>query len=153
VRGVSVAKYGIADFRYDAGGRTAVWTLSQPIGADRVVFELDKAKFGGQAQRLNVLPGDVNGDGAVLADDFSDVKRRFFTSTTNRGSGNTGYSALSDVNGSGSILADDYSEVKRRFFTKLPGADPAPAAVTPATAALRVAGATRDLFSPGRVLA
>jgi hypothetical protein len=78
VRGVNVAKYGVADFRYDPAARTAVWTLNQRIGADKVVFELDAAKFGDQSRHIDVLPGDVNGDRAVLADDFSAVKRRFF---------------------------------------------------------------------------
>lgn len=78
--------------------------------------------------RFNVLPGDVNRDGRVLADDFSAVKRKFFTSTTNPGSGEGAYSIFHDVNGSGSILADDFSAVKSRFFSRLP--DVAPAAAT-----------------------
>jgi hypothetical protein len=70
--------------------------------------------------RVNVLPGDVTRNGAVLADDFSDVKRRFFKSTTNVGSGDTGYSVFDDVDGNGSIVANDFSEVKKRFFDRLP---------------------------------
>ena len=73
---------------------------------------------------------DANSDGSVLADDFSAVKKRFFSSTTNVGSGDAAYSAFADVDGSGTILANDTSEVKRRFFTTLP---PDPSAAAPLT--------------------
>ena len=74
---------------------------------------------------LNVLAGDLDRSGVVLANDFSDVKRKFFSSTTNPGSGPAAYSVFHDVNGSGSILADDFSAVKQRFFSRLPPpADP-----------------------------
>ena len=64
---------------------------------------------------VNVLPGDVNRNGTVLANDFSEVKQRFFANTTS-----PNYSVFHDVDGSGSILANDFSEVKRRFFNRLP---------------------------------
>jgi Dockerin type I domain len=70
--------------------------------------------------RINVLPGDADRNGTVLANDFSEVKRKFFSSTTNLGSGAAAYSIFHDVTGSGNILADDFSEVKRRFFNTLP---------------------------------
>jgi Dockerin type I domain len=82
--------------------------------------------------RINVLPGDVDRSGTVLVNDFSEVKRKFFSGTTNPGSGAAAYSIFHDVNGSGSILADDFSEVKRRFFNTLPGPVPAAASVTTA---------------------
>jgi hypothetical protein len=102
---------------------------------------------------LNVLQGDVDGDGTVLADDFAAVKRQFFTSTTspfNPTDPSSGYSPFHDVDGSGSILAVDYSEVKKRFFQSLPAA-PAPtfSAAAPRTTARRV---TRDLFGPPPLL-
>jgi hypothetical protein len=70
--------------------------------------------------RLNVLQGDVERSGSVLAADFSDVKSRFF-----RTAGGPGYSVFDDVDGSGSILADDFSAVKARFFDSLIVAPPA----------------------------
>lgn len=66
--------------------------------------------------RVNVLPGDVNRNGAVLADDFSAVKQKFFVGTGDP----FNYSVFLDLDGSGSILAEDYSAVKRRFFDRLP---------------------------------
>ena len=70
--------------------------------------------------KFNVLPGDVDRNGTVLANDASDVKRRFFTTPANPGSGASAYSAFHDTDGSGSILANDFSNVKRRFFNRLP---------------------------------
>ena len=63
---------------------------------------------------LNVLQGDVDKSGGVVAADYSDVKKRFFKSTTSTVTGTSAdYSAFHDVDGSGSILANDYSEVKK----------------------------------------
>ena len=69
---------------------------------------------------LPVLPGDVNRNGAVVANDFSEVKHKFFSTVTNVGSGQRRYSVFHDVDGSGTILANDFSEVKKRFFGRLP---------------------------------
>ena len=95
-----------------------------------------------------VLQGDVNKSGSVLADDFSDVKKKFFASATVPGpAGPAQYSVFHDVDGSGSILANDFSEVKKRFFDDLPAA----AAVT-ASARRDRPSATADLFSGAPVL-
>ena len=67
--------------------------------------------------RVNILPGDADRSGTVLANDFSQVKQRFFENPSS-----ASYSIFHDVNGSGSILADDFSAVKGRFFSQLPAA-------------------------------
>jgi parallel beta-helix repeat protein len=135
---------------FSVSGGYATWRLAQPIGADRVTLELrsggaagvkdlvgrpldgewangadnfpsgDGAGGGDFVFTFNVLPGDVTGSGSVLADDFSEVKKRFFKDTADTTTGDTSYSPFHDVDGSGSILADDYSEVKKRFFDTLP---------------------------------
>jgi hypothetical protein len=68
--------------------------------------------------RLDVLQGDVDASGSVLASDFSDVKKKFFRSTNSPtgATADASYSPFGDVDGSGDILANDYSEVKKRFF-------------------------------------
>ena len=125
VTGADGSAYAVAGFAYDPQSRTATWTLARPLDrADRVTAELSGST--GWSTRFDVLPGDVNGNGAVLADDFSDVKRRFFTTAAGAGD----YSVFCDVNGSGSILAEDFSEVRARFFQTLPAA--ATTSVTPA---------------------
>jgi hypothetical protein len=152
--GVNGANREITAFRYDGRTRTAQWTLRNPISADRLTLALTTSRVnragnlldgewangadtypggngtaGGDFRfRLNVLPGDVNRNGSVLADDYSEVKRKFFTSTSNPGTGGAAYAVYDDVDGSGSILADDFAAVKSRFFTRLPGGEPAAAA-------------------------
>jgi hypothetical protein len=87
---------------------------------------------------INSLPGDIDRSGAVLANDFSSVKKKFFKDTDDPVAGtDADYSPFHDVNGSGSILADDFSEVKKRFFTRLPEGGPAGTSVTFAVTPLR----------------
>jgi hypothetical protein len=90
----------------------------------------------------------VNRSGAVLADDSSDVRRRFFTSPARPGTGEAAYSVFHDVNGSGSILADDFAEVKWRFFNYLPpiGSLRAPAAPPPDSSISRELFGTRPVI-------
>ena len=124
--------------------RTFAFTLDRPLGnlttggENGVKVQMNVAG-GGVADapytlQLNALQGDVNQTGAVLADDFSDVKKKFFRSTSAEGpAGDTQYTVFHDVNGSGSILADDFSEVKKRFFDNFQGGLPAAAAPFSAT--------------------
>jgi hypothetical protein len=53
VRGVRVADYphDPARFRYDAAARTATWTLTRPVVADRMILELKRVAGGGVARR------------------------------------------------------------------------------------------------------
>ena len=75
---------------------------------------------------FSVLPGDTSRSGTVLADDYSAVKKKFFSTTSTPVNGSDGdYSPLHDVDGSGNILANDFSEVKKRFFNTLPSGSPA----------------------------
>ena len=163
VRGVTVPNYTITAFDYQPSTRTATWTLSQPIRNDKVLLDLD-ADAGGVSSpqggtldgewnnagdtfpsgngtaggdfrfRINVLPGDTSRNGTVVAEDFSDVKNRFFRTTAQPGpAGPSQYNVFRDVDGSNAILANDFSLVKARFFNTLPGGEPAaPAAGTAA---------------------
>jgi subtilisin-like proprotein convertase family protein len=100
---------------------------------DRLRLTVPNAAAGGAAYVLNfnVLPGDVDNSGVVLAADFSEVKKRFFKDTTDATSGDSSYSPYHDVDGSGNILAFDFSEVKKRFFDSLPPAAAAATAANP----------------------
>jgi uncharacterized delta-60 repeat protein len=153
LRGVSVAEYAVADFSYDPDTRTAVWTLDRTIGADRVRVELDVEGVRPFATQFNVLPGDVDRGGTVVA--AGAVKRSFFRTVSNPGVWPDPYSIFRDVDGSGAILADDFSEVKKRFFTRLPAGEPTPvpAAITAQAAApLRSRSVARSLFGAAPVL-
>ena len=160
VRGVRRSEYAVTSVSYDAPTRTATWALAELIDHDKVVIRLDGDGADGIAAggklldgewvngadaypsgdstpggdfvfRINVLPGDVSRSSVVLADDFSQVKRKFFSSTSGPGTGDAAYSIFHDVNGSGSILADDFSEVKRRFFSTLPSGEPGAGGAAP----------------------
>jgi hypothetical protein len=103
VRGVNVPNYGVNSLVNNVGTHTATWRLTQFLAADKVMLELTGVTGNGQAldgewatggtfpsgdgtpggafrYRMDVLPGNVNRTGSVLADDFSGVKARFFTS-------------------------------------------------------------------------
>ena len=86
---------------------------------DRVKLDIPGGGAAGApfSMRFNFVQGDVNKSGSVLANDYSEVKARFFQNTTN-----PAYSPFHDVDGSGSVLANDYSTVKARFFHNLPAA-------------------------------
>jgi murein DD-endopeptidase MepM/ murein hydrolase activator NlpD len=125
LHGTRVDRYPRAGFSLDAVTRTATWTFAQDIVSDRLVVLLDASVTGLPFDRtLSVLPGDVTRDGIVLADDFSAVKKKFFSSPSSPGTGDAAYSVFHDVDGSGTILANDFSEVKKRFFNELPAAAP-----------------------------
>lgn len=105
---------------------------------DRLTLRVVGGGPGGSAYVLtfNVLQGDVDKSGSVLANDYSAVKARFFQNPSR-----PNYTAFHDTDGSGSILANDYSAVKVRFFDNLP-----PAPSTPAPRLDR-SSATDDLFT------
>jgi hypothetical protein len=106
VRGVRSGVLDAALFSYNPGTFTATWTFDQPLAADLVMLSLDgdsatgvtdsagtplgaDTSGPGGAPRghdfrllLPVLPGDVNRNGAVVANDFSEVKRKFFSTSS-----------------------------------------------------------------------
>lgn len=81
--GVNVARYGVGGFAYDALSRTATWALDPPVSADRLRLNIageaadpapvsiaasgsDLLNGGSDFEiRLDVLAGDVNGDGVT----------------------------------------------------------------------------------------
>jgi hypothetical protein len=159
VKGVTSADYPVTGVQttYDPrrNQTTATWALATPLRADRVRVEFGAAGgntlVGGEqlfGLWLNVLPGDVNRSGAVLADDASGLKKRFFSTAAAPGTGASAYSVFADVNGDGAILASDFSEVKKRFFTTLPGAAAAaPQGAATSAPVRRTRPASRDLLA------
>jgi subtilisin-like proprotein convertase family protein len=78
---------------------------------------------------FSVLQGDVLHAGEtghqVVANDASDIKPRFFSSTNNPGAaGPRQYTVFHDLDASGSIVANDFSLAKARFFDNLPPPPP-----------------------------
>jgi hypothetical protein len=173
--------YEFSDFFYDATTRTARWRLARPPANDRLTLSLSADKGGvigasgepldgewanGTDQypsgdgaaggnfnfALNVLAGDVNGDGGVNALDLGQIKARLNRTTTTPGAGNTGYTVFADLTSDGRINALDLGAAKLRLNSRLPRAilllvaTPVAPAGTPVLAA-SAASVTRDLFS------
>ena len=149
VRGVNVATYGITGFTYDAATRTGVWTLAQTVANDKLRLFLDDARVAGLdgewadgadaypsgdgaaggdfTFRLNVLAGDVTGEGAVNALDMALLKQKLGSTATNPGTGGAAYSVFADVAGDGALNALDLAAVKQRLGNQLPPGEPAAA--------------------------
>ena len=104
---------------------------------------------------LNVVQGDVNKSKSVLANDYSEVKARFFKNTRSTVTGTNDYSPFHDVDGNGMIQAADYSAVKRRFFNSLPAPAPVAGASVASSPTLTLTGAsaTKNLFAAIPILA
>jgi len=118
-------------------GTTAItWTLTpvgQYVGTDRytvVLYEgvTDMAGnplVGGWTADLNVLVGDVNGDGRVSGRDRREMRSAYGSST-----GGAAYTILADLNGDGRISSRDRRILRDNYGAALPD----PPAVPGATA-------------------
>jgi hypothetical protein len=110
VNGVNVANYGPVTL--SGSGTSYVVTLAQPINAaDRVTLTIAALKFTGE---LDVLPGDVNDDGVVNAQDLVLIRNEI------AGSGNSTIAAFGDINGDGVVDMTDFNLVRQRVGTRLP---------------------------------
>ena len=146
VRGVNVGQYPIVGFEYSFDPRayraTMTWTLGRPLGNDRVLVRLDvdsptgvrTGDFGDQlidgdgdyriggdyVLRMNVLPGDVSGDGVVTATEFLSARSARLTSVSNAGVPPYSYYLADDVDGSGQINVIDMAHIRQRAHDRLP---------------------------------
>ena len=156
--------------RGDRAGGDYLWQSVTQLDAQTIALQLDRPlgtlSTGGEdglrvtvvvlgpvageyTLRFDVLQGDVDASGSVLASDFSDVKKKFFRSTNSPtgATADASYSPFRDVDGSGDILANDYSEVKKRFFDSFVTAAAAAAGSSDVTT-----GVTADLFAANPIL-
>jgi hypothetical protein len=112
VKGVNVADYGPVTLT--GSGTSYVITFAQPINAaDRVTVTINNplATFMG---RLDVLPGDVNDDGVVNAQDIVLIRNQIL------GLGNSTIATFGDINGDGVVDMTDFNLVRQRIGTTLP---------------------------------
>ena len=112
VTGLNVASYGPVTI--SGSGFTYTITLAQPITrADRVTVSISNAGISGYTRRLDVLPGDVNDDGVVNAQDMVLVRNMIL------GAGG-GPTIFGDINGDGKVDSNDYIIVRTHVGTRLP---------------------------------
>ena len=134
LRGADGTDYVPRDFAYDARARTATWTLPSALGPGRLELEIDvDGDSDAESRRtFDVLPGDVDGGGAVNALDLADVRRRLGRRPNDGVSGAGGsYSVFADVTGNAQINALDLAAVRQRLNQRLSTVrppEPAPAA-------------------------
>ncbi len=109
VTGFSVANYGPVTI--SGSGSSYTITLAQPINtADRVVMTIGNSQIETYTISLNVLSGDVNGDGEVNAQDLVLIRNAM----------SSPYNVLDDINGDGVVNITDYNMARARVGTSLP---------------------------------
>jgi hypothetical protein len=139
VRGVTQATYATTDFSYDGATFTATWTLASNVGRERLTLDLDgDAGTGGVTDgtrlldgewadgadafpsgngaaggdfrfRVNVVPGDANGDGAVNVADLGVLSTNFNRSPRGPRDGEFTGDALVNVSDLG-VLATNFNK-------------------------------------------
>lgn len=145
IHGVNTANYSVSPTATNPAGNTYTWTINTPITGDRLRLILDDQRVnssgalldgewtdnvstgnsgngtaGGDFQfRVNVLPGDADGDGSVDNDDFVSVAPAMFTSP-----GVGPYDVRRDLNTSGKITVVDWIVARNRLGASLPAGTP-----------------------------
>lgn len=117
-----------------SGTTTVTWTLTpvgQYLGTDRYTVVLHEgvtdlagnALAGGWTADLNVLVGDINGDGRVSSRDRRDQHDAFGSAV-----GSTRYTLLADLNGDGRVSSRDRRALRDNYGPALPDLPALPAA-------------------------
>jgi hypothetical protein len=157
VRGVNTPSYSVAPTPSNPAGFTYTWTINTPVTGDRLILDLDDGKVnaaglmldgewtdnvspgssgngtaGGDFRfKVNILPGDVDGDGDVQNDDFVDVRLAMF-STAGGGS----YDVRRDLVASGIINFVDAIAARNNLNRTLPAGTPSSPAAPDAIVAV-----------------
>jgi subtilisin family serine protease/glutamine cyclotransferase len=150
LRGKTIPIYNVADgtFHYDPTAMLATWTLPKSLAVDKLLLGVtnvsdiagnaldgewidgtnvfpsgDGAAGGDFAFRFNVLPGDVNQDGAVLPDDRNAVLRSVGSTP-----GSSRYTVWKDLTGDARIISNDLSMLLKSLGKTLPAGEPSQSA-------------------------
>ncbi len=166
VRGINTTNYSVSPTPSNPAGFTYTWTVNTPINGDRLILELDDAKVnaagamldgewtdnvstgssgngsaGGDFRfRMNVLPGDADGNGTVNNDDFVSVRAVMFSSP-----GVGPYDVRRDLDTSGKIAVGDWIVARNKTGQSLPAGTPNSPAAAPEAAAAIVAQSDRTV--------
>ncbi len=117
VTGINVANYGPVTI--SGSGTSYTITLAQAINtADRVTVTIGNANITTFTRRLDVLPGDINDDGVVNAQDAVLARNAFMAL------GTAPPMLFADINGDGIVDVNDYNLVRQLIGTMLPSLGP-----------------------------
>ena len=116
LHGVTGGNYGPVSIS-GSGTSTLVITLAKPIAsADKITLTIGNAQVINYTRRLDVLPGDVNDDGAVNSTDGVLILNNPTASHT--------YQVFDDMNGDGAVGTADFTTYRPKIGTVLPGTWP-----------------------------
>ena len=169
--GVAVPQYAFAGFTYDPATYTAVWTLSQPIAADRLQIHLASSGAAAVTNVLgdpldgewtdqtsaypsgnglaggdfnfsfNVLPGDLNQDGIVNGQDIATAATGWLHGTS-----------FVSTNGNAIVNAQDLAAIASHWLATLPipsaGSAQVSAAVSLSAGSATAGSASTPLTTP-----
>jgi RHS repeat-associated protein len=146
VYGVNTAHYSVSGFSYNPATFAATWTLATPLSDDKLLLDLsahsatavtnlgggplDGAWTNGASHypsgngqpgtdflfRINLLPGDVDGNGGVNLTDYLLVRSKLGLSASS-----PGYNFRYDVLGQGTITTAEANLVRALIGSVLPG--------------------------------
>lgn len=144
VHGVNLANYGTMSFSVD--GSRATWRLTNAILADKINLTLPGsiADSAGNPMgspfsfRMDVLAGDINGDGAVNAADVVASMTSQFA-----GASMPDYNPHHDIDGNARVAFTDSIALRNRFGTTLPAGNPGGSPSAPAAVLARAASPSR----------
>jgi hypothetical protein len=107
------ANYG--PITVSGSGTSYTIKLTNPISAaDRVTISIGNSLIARFTRRLDVLPGDVNDDGVVNAQDAVLIRNQII------GYLGTVPTVFGDINGDGVVDLSDFTAVRKRLGTRLP---------------------------------
>jgi fibronectin type 3 domain-containing protein len=139
-----------ANFSYSSATRVASWAFHSPLALNKYLFSIpsstatnglgasldgewttgssgypsgDGTTGGDFNFRFNILPGDVDQNGAVNSLDGANVRLHFLQYANM-----AGYNPLYDTLGKGEITGVDFLTVQGALFSTLPNTDPTPSA-------------------------
>lgn len=145
ISGVNTASYSVSPTPTNPTGFTYTWTVNTAITGDKLLLKLDDGRVNASGQmldgewtngvstgnsgngtaggdflfRVNVLPGDADGDGDVEQDDRMDVRLAMFTAP-----GTGAYDVRRDLNTSGHINVVDAIVARNIGDRTLPAGTP-----------------------------
>jgi len=115
--GLNVPSYRLTEVSYDPNTHDATWTLPSALGVDHLMMALEGETFAADptigvshfGTSFAVLPGDINGDDVVNAQDMVLARNAML------GTGDPIMLGWADIDGSGVVDINDYTAVRKNI--------------------------------------